>query len=174
MAKIKVDMTNVQEGFVTVPEGDYICKVSKVTLETSEKGSKYLKWELVIGTGEYKGQKLFHNTSLLPQALFNLRNTIMALGLDCPKAVQSIDTDTFIGKIVGVTVAHEKYEGKDRAKVADLWRAVKGEGGWGRATANKAAKVDKSSKQIQEEEDAEDMTSGVGAVGEDDIEEIEV
>lgn len=170
MAKIKVDMTNVQDGFVTVPEGDYICKVSKITLETSEKGSKYLKWEFLIGLGEYKGQKLFHNTSLLPQALFNLRNTIIALGIEVPKSVQTIDTDKYIGKIVGVTVVHEDYQGKLRAKVADLWRAMKSENGWGRATAAKADKV-LNSAPAEEEEDVEDIGT---SVPDDEIEEIEI
>lgn len=172
MARIKVDMTNVQDGFVTVPEGDYICKVSKITLETSEKGSKYLKWEFVIGIGEYKGQKIWHNTSLLPQALFNLRNTIQALGIDVPKTVQSIDTDKYIGKIVGITVVHEEYQGKPKAKVADLWRAAKSAKGWGRATVAKAEKVLDKPDPEEEEEDVVDVSSV--AVDEDEIEEIEV
>jgi hypothetical protein len=169
MPKFKIDMTNVEER-VLVPEGEYICKVAKVTLETSENsGGKYLKWEIVIAAGEYKGNKLYHNTSLKPNALFNLRNTIIALGLECPKSVQTIDTDKFVGKIVGVTVKHEEYQNKPKSTVADMWKAAKGPKGWGRAEQIAAKRVTDNTPEEQEEEEVDTAT-------EDDegIEEIEV
>ena len=166
MAKIRVDMTNVEER-VLVPEGDYICKVAKITLKDNQAGDgKLLVWELLIGLGENKGSKLYHNTSLKPRALFNLRNTIIACGGNVPKSIQTIDTDKYVGAIVGVTVGHEIYKNKPTAKVADLWKASKTANGWGRAATQAA-------QQVQEPEEEEEVIETVNGVT-DDVEEIEI
>lgn len=168
MAKVKIDFSNVEER-VLVPEGDYVCKVVKITLKDNQAGDgKLLVWEFVIGLGDYKGNKLYHNTSLKPQALFNLRNTIMALGVDVPKSVQIIDTDKYIGKVVGVTVGHEKYQGKDRARVVDLWRVIKGASGWVRAGQVAKAKVDEEIEEVELDE------APVNGITDEEIEEIEI
>lgn len=176
MAQIKVDMTNVEDGFPLLPEGDYICKVAKITVEDGEK-AKYLKWELVVGLGQFKGQKIWNNTSLAPQALFRLRDTIQACGVDVPKSVMSIDTDKFVGKIVGITVAHGTYKGKAKAEVGDLWRVVKTEKGYGRAAGAASAAVANPKPAKNEDPDdiadlpwSEDATGGIA----DDVEEIDV
>ena len=173
MAKFKADFTNVGDGFTLVPEGDYICKVAKITVEQGDKG-KYLKWELVIGLGEYKGQKLFHNTSLLPQALFNLRNTILALGVNVPKSAFTVDTESYIGKILGCTVTHREYkkdgQNKKAADLAELWVAKRTDKGWTRAGSAPVTKAEAKA----ELENVEDMEGAVNGVSDDDIEEIEV
>lgn len=132
MAKFNVDMTNVEDGFTLVPEGDYVCKVAKITVEDGTK-AKYLKWELLIGLGEFKGQKLYNNTSLAPQALFALRNSMIACGIEVPKSTVQVDTDKLIGKVVGVSVIHKKVDGKDRANVSEIYKVVKGEKGYKKA-----------------------------------------
>lgn len=174
MAKLKVDMTNVEER-VVVPEGDYICKVAKIELQKSqEKGTTYLKWTYVIGAGEHKGSKLYDNTSLQPKALFHLRGVLVACGLNVPKSVMSFDTDLCIGKIVGITVAHEDYKGKPSVKCGDIWKAAKGANGWGRADAIAAQKV---ADEAEEEEDEGVDTSAevdVDSTIDDGVDEIDV
>lgn len=136
MPRFNIDFTDVGEGFSIPPEGDYVCKVKTITLEDGQKG-KYLKWTLVIGTGPEKGSQVFHNTTLVPAGLFNLRNTIMACGIDVPKSTMQINTDAYIGKIVGITVSHREYEKdgqkKKAAQVAEIYRVVKGDKGFVRA-----------------------------------------
>ena len=136
MPRLNIDFTDVGDGFSIVPEGDYVCKVKSITLEDGNKG-KYLKWTLVIGTGPEKGSQVFHNTTLVPAGLFNLRNTIIACGFDVPKSVIQINTDNYIGKIVGITVRHREYERdgqkKKAAQVADIYRVVRGDKGFVRA-----------------------------------------
>ncbi|MCU7521922.1 MAG: DUF669 domain-containing protein [Ignavibacteria bacterium] len=175
MAKIKVDMTNVEDR-VVVPEGDYICKVGKVDLHRNEEnGKQSLKWTFLIGAGEHKGSKMFNYTSLSPKALFSLRNSIIACGFDVPKSVMSIDTDKFIGKIVGITVVHEEYKGKPSAKVADVWKAAKGPKGWGRADQIAAQKVTDEVAE-EEEEEVVDATEDeeIDTTMADDVDEIDV
>lgn len=143
MAKYNVDFTGVGEGFTLPPEGEYICKVTGVELKDGSK-AKYLNWTLTIGTGEHKGTKIYHMTSFAPNALFNLRNFMIACGNEVPKAAFQVNTDTCVGKVVGITLFHEEYtnkEGKLRtsAKADEVYRVVKGSNGWVRVDENKAA-----------------------------------
>jgi len=79
--KISIDMTGVEAGGVLVPEGDYAVKASEVEKETSDNsGADYLRRELEITKGKYKGKKLFTNTSLQPKALWNLKGLLEAAG----------------------------------------------------------------------------------------------
>ena len=156
MAKFKADFSNVGDGPGTmVPDGDYICKVTKITVEQGDKG-KYFKWEFTVGMGEQKGKKIYDNTSLLPQALFNLRNTIIACGIDVPKSAFAVDTDKYIGKIIGITTGTREYtkDGKKKqaTDVIDKWRAVKGPRGWGKVNAQEEVEDELSDEETTEEE----------------------
>ena len=166
MARFNIDFTDVGDGFSIPPEGDYVCKVKSISVEDGPKG-KYLKWTLIIGTGPEKGTSVFHNTTLAPAGLFNLRNTIIACGFDVPKSVVQINTDNYIGKIVGITVSHREYE-KDGAKkkaaqVSDIYRVVKSDKGFVRAD------------QKEKEEVIDTLTSGADVVDlDDDADEIDI
>ena len=136
MPKVNVDFSDVSEGFKLPAEGEQICKIKSVTLEEGQK-AKYLKWVLVIGIGPDKGSQIFHITSFAPSALFNLRNTLIACGLQVPKATFQVNTDLCIGKIVGITVVHQEYEKdgekKKSAKVAEIYAVTKTDRGFVRA-----------------------------------------
>lgn len=136
MPKFNIDFSDVSEGFSLPPEGDYVCKVKSITLEEGQKG-KYLKWTLVIGTGPNKGAQVFHNTTLVPAGLFSLRNTILACGIEVPKSTMQINTDLYIGKILGITLNHREYEKdgqkKKSAQVSEVYPVVKTDRGYVRA-----------------------------------------
>lgn len=117
---VKVDFTGVEAGG-RVPEGDYIVKVREVTVEESQSGNSYLKWVFEIADGRHSGKKLYHNTSLQPQALFNLRATLEALGMEVPQKALNLDLDTLIGLSCAVSVETENYQGKDRARVVEVF-----------------------------------------------------
>lgn len=115
---LKIDMTNV-ESSVLVPEGDHKVKVTEVTVETSENSGKtYLKWKLAVIDG---GGTLYHNTSLQPQALFSLKNVLVSLGVPVPASVVKLNLDDLEGKTMGVTVEHEVYQGKKKARITDVF-----------------------------------------------------
>ncbi len=117
---VKVDFTGVEAGG-RVPEGDYIVKVKEVTVEESQSGNPYLKWVLEVADGRHSGKKLYHNTSLQPQALFNLRATLEALGMEVPQRALNLDLDTLIGLSCAVSVETENYQGRDRARVVEVF-----------------------------------------------------
>ena len=118
---INLDFTGVQDGFKNVTKaGTYNVKIDKVEAKKSQTGNPYLNWETSIIDGEFKGCKLWHVTSLQPQALFNLRNLLVAAGLDVPKSVVKIDLDSVLGRIVAAKVVMEEYQGEQRPKIKEI------------------------------------------------------
>lgn len=167
MAKIAADFTNVEDGFQLVPEGDYVGKVTKVTVEEGDKG-KYFAVTITIGTGEMKGQKLFRNLSMSPKALWMLRSALIAMGVDVPKSKFVVDTDQMMGKVVGISVGHGEWKGKKKAEVTDLWKAVKTEQGWKRADGGS-----EKAKAQEADEEEESLAANAPQADEDD-EDIEI
>ena len=119
---VKVDMTDVKAGGVVLPEGDYTVEVNEVEMvESGASGKQYLKWEMAVTEGPHKGAKLWHNTSLQQQALFNLKGVLISCGVNVPEGKLDLDLDDLEGRIMGVTVKHEEYEGKTKARIVETF-----------------------------------------------------
>lgn len=117
---LKLDLSKVETS-VTIPEGNYIVEVEDVEVKVSENsGSNYLSFTFVIAEGKMKGQKLYHICSLQPQALFNLKGVLVALGFDIPDEEFELDTEALVGLQCGVEVSHEMYEGKKKSRITDF------------------------------------------------------
>lgn len=116
---ISVDFTGVETKQV-IPDGDYAIKVKDIEEEEGDKG-KYLNWILDITTGEYKGKRLYYITSLTKQSLWNLRAVLEALGVEVPKGKMNLDLPSYKGLEMGVTVETEKYRGKLKNVVVDIY-----------------------------------------------------
>ena len=122
MAKrvVNLNMKDVSVGGV-IPEGEYIVTVDEVSIEESQQGNQYLKWVFKVLDGKQKGSKIYHNTSLLPQSLFNLKNLLIALGVPVPDKAFQLNLDECEGCNCGVTITHETYDGKKRTRVTDVF-----------------------------------------------------
>lgn len=122
MAKrvVNLNMKDVSVGGV-IPEGEYIVTVDEVSVEESQQGNQYLKWVFKVIDGPQKNSKIYHNTSLLPQSLFNLKNLLIALGVPVPDKAFQLNLDECEGCNCGVTVTHETYDGKKRSHVTDVF-----------------------------------------------------
>lgn len=122
MAKrvVNLNMKDVSVGGV-IPEGEYIVTVDEVSVEESQQGNQYLKWVFKVIDGPQKNSKIYHNTSLLPQSLFNLKNLLIALGVPVPDKAFQLNLDECEGCNCGVTVTHETYDGKKRSRVTDVF-----------------------------------------------------
>lgn len=155
-ASIAVDFSDTESSGV-VPEDDYVFEVSEVTKETSDNsGADYLSWKLEISEGEYKGRHLFHNTSLQPQALFNLRAVLEALGYDVPQGAMDIDLDDLVGERGACSVIHEEYKGKTKARPAEFFTEEelenRGEGGGKEEKEEKPTKAASKKTKVEKEE----------------------
>ncbi len=117
MAKrvLNLNMKDVSVGGV-IPEGEYVVTVDEVSVEESQQGNQYLKWVFKVLDGKQKGSKIYHNTSLLPQSLFNLKNLLIALGVPVPDKAFQLNLDECEGCNCGVTIAHDTYDGKKRSR----------------------------------------------------------
>jgi hypothetical protein len=116
---VKVDFTGVEVNSFDVPDGPYVFNVAAVTQKKSqESGQFYLSWELKVDDGPYKGRKVWDNTSLQPQALWKLRGMLEAMGMDIEDGEFEIDLEEMQGQLVGGEVVNEKYQGKDKPRIA--------------------------------------------------------
>jgi len=120
MSKIKVDFSELEERSTEILPGKYRARIEEITKEEGQK-APYLKWKLKIVSGEAKGLHINHITSLAPNALFNLRDTLIALDIKVPKSAVTIDSNKFIGKTIGIEVAMRPYEGKEYPNVKKVF-----------------------------------------------------
>lgn len=121
---ISVDFTDVESSGGHVPEGDYLLEVAEVEeKEGASSKEPYLAFIFEISEGEFKGRKIYHNCSLQPQALFNLRNVLEALGNEVPKGVMDLDPEELVGQTCGASLITETYEGKKKSRVAEFFSA---------------------------------------------------
>ena len=83
---ITVDFTGVQSNdgdFEPLPDGIYNVTVFEVTVEENKAGTaNYLNWQLKVLDEGYKNRRLFFNTSLLPQALWKLKQVLNRIAPD--------------------------------------------------------------------------------------------
>lgn len=122
-AGISVDFSDT-ESQASLPEGDFLFEVDEVEQKTSENsGNDYLSITFKVAEGEFKGKKVWHNCSLQPQALFNLRGVLEALGFEVPQGVMELDPADMIGETCGGTVQLEVYEGKKRPRIVEFFSA---------------------------------------------------
>lgn len=114
---IKVDFTGV-EASGNHPEGRFLFTVDGVPeVKTSENsGNDYINWTLKSDHG-----KVWHMTSLAPQALFNLRNVLESMGLEVEQAAMDLDLTEYDGLTLGAEIEHEVYQGKKKARVIDIF-----------------------------------------------------
>ena len=114
---IKVDFTGV-EASGNVPEGRQLLTVDGTPeIKTSDNsGNDYINWVF-----KAKGGKVYHTTSLQPQALWNLRNVLEALGLEVTEAAMDLDLSEMDGLTCGGEIEHEVYQGKKKPRLIDLF-----------------------------------------------------
>lgn len=114
---IKVDFTGVESRVGSIPAGEYVVKVVKVESTESSNDNDMLKWHVEISEGKFKGKKLIFNTVLIPEALWNLRNLLEAMGVDVPDDELDIDLEEMEGQQFVAHVEDREYQGKTRSDV---------------------------------------------------------
>jgi hypothetical protein len=109
------------EGKTLIPAGDYASKVVEVSVEKGQGDYNYFKWVFEITEGKYKGKKLFTNTSHNPAALWNLKNLLVALGVEVPDGEMEFDLEEFVDMEVTLVVDEDEYNGKPQSRVVDYY-----------------------------------------------------
>lgn len=151
---LKVDFKDVEARKV-VADGEYHSKVADIEVEEGDK-APYLKWTFDIMEPECKGAKLYTNTSLAPQALWNLRSLLECLGVDTPDSEFELDLESYKGMELKLTVTNEKYEGKNRPKVTDYAPLEGTAESEDDETAEESDEDGEAEEETEEEEEASD------------------
>ena len=116
---ITIDGEGVEAGGRSLADGTYTAKIESIEEEESSEGNPMLSMKFRVTGKKGKGVLLYHNISLLPQALFRLRQLYEAIGEEWQESVFDIDLDDLVDKELKIRVVNETYEGKERPKVAD-------------------------------------------------------
>lgn len=115
-----LNLSEVKTGGKVLPEGRYQVKVAEAEIKESSTGNGYVAFTFEVVEGKHKKAKLFHNCSLQPQALFNLKALLEALEYEIPDGEFSLDLPELIDLECVVEVEHETYEGKKKARIIDF------------------------------------------------------
>lgn len=152
---VNVDLSNV-EARVLVQEGEHKIKVVEVSEEQGDK-APYLKWIFEVVSKTNKGGKVYYNTSLAPQALWNLRSLLEALEYEIPDSAFDLDFEELVDLECMVEISHEKYEGRPQAKPVNFWSVNDaGEEEEEEEEAPKKTSAKKASRKAEPEEDEEE------------------
>ena len=121
--KLSVDFTGVEgKKKVVIPEGNYPAKVVEAKAETSKAGNPMVVWVFQIDGGEFNGQKFFYNTVLLPQSLWNFRNTLEACGVPISgEGAMDIPLDKLNGRTWALSIVDGEWDNQNRAEVNDVF-----------------------------------------------------
>jgi len=122
MEKWSFNFSGVEDKNFDIAPGRYLAVVKNIEKKDGDE-YPYLQWDLQITTGTAKGSNIRHITSFKPAALFNLRNTLIALGLAVPKAAVSIDPAKLIGRTLGIETFMKEKDGKEYANVKKVFPA---------------------------------------------------
>ncbi len=116
MAFIEIpDFDQVSSGREPIPAGRYTVKIVGAEQRTSNEGSPYIRWEAeIIGVDDPEntkvmGRHIFWNTSLKPEALWNVKRLLEALR--APFHPNGFSTDDVLGLTCDVTLREREYQG---------------------------------------------------------------
>lgn len=166
--KVSVDFSGV-ESRILLPEGDYHVRVKSVELEESSAGNPYLKWIFATIDEEpgLNNKSVYHNTSLQPQALWNLRNLLETLGVSVPESAVELDLEEFIDLEMVASLAHEDYQGKPQVRITGYAPYVEDE-----EPDEEPVKVDKASKATKKERKVTYTEDEIGEKSREDLIEL--
>ena len=120
-----VDMSNVkdQAGFnrSRIKAGDYLAKIIKVEdAVAKDKTDQYL---FTIQIVDKPSSKFPYYCKLQDNQLWKLRNIFIAAGKTVPKKKVKVDPNQIVGKVIGVTVEDDEYEGKEQSTIEGVFPA---------------------------------------------------
>ncbi len=169
---LEVDFTGVQEGGKVVPEGEYLAEVKAVEKRMSQNNNAYLVFEYKILTpGGANGMAVYDNCSLVPAALWRLKQVLVALGFEVPDGKLNLELRALKGLQCGLVIEHEEYTDKKqksrvRSSVSEIF-----------STADFEEAIDEEDEDLEapaaedEVDDSEDDDEEVEDADEDDEEE---
>lgn len=119
---INLDMTGVKTTFEPLPPGNYHVVVDEVEETVAKTGNPMLKITLSVLGKENEGRKLFMNCVLVPQSLWVLKQTLLALGWpeDELEAEITLEPADLLDLEAIAVVSQHTFQGKVQNSVEQL------------------------------------------------------
>lgn len=172
---LELDFEGV-EGRVLLPEGDYLVHLDEASKEEGNEHD-YIAWKFEVKEGKFEGKAAYTNTSLAPQALWNLRNLLEAAGVEVPNGPLKLDLDDVseLGENFYITIVHEDYEDKPRMRVVEYYPAGDEPAATTEDVADKGKGKDKGADKVKDkakakEPEPEEEDHDFDAMDEDELE----
>ena len=107
----KIDFPNVQDAkdFSPLPEGKYLCQLSKITKATTKYDDEMWKLHFKVIQGEYTGRIIFDNMVFSKAALGRVKLICSRLGLDTSQEVD-VTPDLLQGRKCYISVEIQDYK----------------------------------------------------------------
>lgn len=120
MGVITIDFGQAESsGFEPVEPGEYAATVTACKLSDKAGGSGYHYIEM-----EYQGKdpkrKYWANYSLSPKAMWNLKQALVALGVEVDDGPLELDPDDVIGRDCVLVIKQEEWNGRIQNKVESV------------------------------------------------------
>lgn len=121
--KVKVDFTNVKESSGINPKhvesGDYLATITKVEQTESKAGNQMLLF--VFQLNDQRSATYPYYVVLDERNLWKLRNLLLAIGAKVPKGAANIDVERLVGKVVGISLEDDEYEGQMKSVIDSVF-----------------------------------------------------
>lgn len=133
----KINFKTVEDkntDFAPIPEERYKLECVDASLGISNAGNSKIDAQFkIIDDDEFNNRRIFANFSLLPNALFNLKNYFEAAGLDTEGEMEEKDIpDKMIGTVATAYLENDPYENKAGEKKQNSkpknWKSVESQG----------------------------------------------
>lgn len=105
-----------------VAAGDYLARVSRVE-DRPVKETKAPQWMYVLTLEKVRGTGYPYYCKLEANQLWKVRNLFLAAGIAIPKKKVRLDPNKVVGKVVGVTMEDDEYDGKLQSVIAEIFPA---------------------------------------------------
>lgn len=125
-----VDFSNVKDGGnfnrSRIPAGDYLATISKV--EDAEAKDGTFQYLFSIKLKNRPSSVFPYYCKLQENQLWKLRNLLIAAGISVPKKRTKVDPNRAVGKLIGVTIEDDEYDGREQSTVAGVFPAAELDG----------------------------------------------
>lgn len=168
-----VDFTNVKDsaGFnkKRLPSGDYLGRIIKV-VDAESKSDQTPQYLFTVQIVKHSQSKFPYYCKLQENQLWKLRNLLVAAGLPVPKRRTKIDPTKAVGKLVGVTLEDDEYEGREQSTIEAVFPSSELDDSAAAAALDDSTE-DNDDADVDEDEAEDDGLGDMAADAEEDDEE---
>jgi hypothetical protein len=111
-----------KKGGYRYPEGDYKAKILKATRVNAQSGNTQIQLNMkIVEPEKYKGKPFIDRLTITKKAMFRIGWLLDAAGIKWSQKVLVLPLKRLEGKVIGVSLFDDEYEGRTRSKVGEYF-----------------------------------------------------